>query len=261
MDSPYEMTMMPAEKSPVMVTSMRVANAIHGLLTDPSVHMTTLSTAIHAEPCISAAVLRVANSAAFARESQVTDLKHAIALIGTAKVRVLALQIVLRQLVEGIRHARARKVAEAVWAHSIELGCLAEQIAKVRGVDGDYCHVLALFHDLPAFQFLNSAKECPEQFASDATMAEAAARWPGPRAALIGRQLGLPETMLGDLALLDESGASSPVVDVMRAAHGCVECRYPFDRFSGPRGWDAPDEVLTEAQARMDAYMDMVRLH
>jgi hypothetical protein len=259
MDSKSEMHT-PAEQSPVMVTSMRVANAIHGLLTDPQMHMSTLSRAIHVEPCISAAVLRVANSAAYGLDAQVTDLTHAIGLIGTAKVRVLALQIVLRQLVEGIQDPLARKVAETVWSHSIELGCLAEQIALVRGVDGNYCHVLALFHDLPAFQILNESRVSPEAFVSEAAMVEFAHGWHGPSAARLGMHMGLPDEMIADLRRLDDRGSSTPVVDVMRAAHGCCDVRYPFDRFSGPPGWDAPDEVVERAQEKMDSYLDMVRL-
>jgi len=250
----------PVEQSPVMVTSMRVANAIHGLLTDPHMHLSTLSRAIHVEPCISAAVLRVANSAAYALDAPVTDLTHAIGLIGTAKVRVLALQIVLRQLVEGIQDPLARRVAEAVWSHSVELGCLAEQIALVRDVDGDYCHVIALFHDLPAFQILNESRITPEAFATEPAMVEFAHAWHGPGAARLGMQLGLPDEMVEDLRRLDDRGGSSPVVDVLRAAHGCCETRYPFDRLSGPPGWDAPDEVVSRAQEKMDSYLDMVRL-
>lgn len=249
----------PVEQSSVMVTSMRVANAIHALLTDPRMHLEVLSQTIRVEPCISASVLRVANSAAYALDAPVTDLNHAIGLIGTAKVRVLALQIVLRQLVDGIHDPLARKVAEAVWSHSVELGCLAEQIALARDVDGDYCHMLALFHDLPAFQILNESRVAPAAFASEQAMVEFANAWQGPGAARLGMHMGLPDNMVEDLRRLDNRGAGSPTVNVLRAAHGCVEMRYPFDRLTGPSAWDAPNELLARAQEKMESYLDMVR--
>ncbi len=248
------------EQSPVMVTSMRVANAIRSLLADPALHLSTLTRAIHIEPGISAAVLRVANSAALAANAPVTELERAVAIVGTARVRILAIQIVMRQLVDGIPVPEVRQLAELLWTHSLEVACLGEQIAISRGEQGDYCHVLGLFHDLPAFQFLNESRNAPEAFACEADIAEHAARWEGPSAGRIARDMGLPDEMVEDLYRFDDPASTSPAVAALRGAHRCVDVRYPFDRFDEPGECDTLSELKVLAQEKMEQYLDLVRV-
>ena len=248
------------EKPPVMVTSMRVANAIRSLLSDPGLRLSTLTRAIHVEPSISAAVLRVANSAALSASAPVTGLERAVAVIGTARVRVLAIQIVMRQLIDGIEVAAARQLGETLWAHSLELACMAEQIAIARGVPGDYCHVLALFHDLPVFQLLNESRNAPDAYSSEARIVDHARRWNGPSAARVASTMGLPVELVDDLHRLDDPASTSPAVEVLRSAHACVDARYAFDRFDKHAQCELDDTLRRRAHEKMEAYLDLVRM-
>jgi len=248
-------------RSSALVANLRVAEAVRELLMDPALHLSTLSNAIRIEPEVSAAVLRMANVASLMQSEPVTELDRAIAMIGTARVRVVAIQVVMRQLVEGLPTAAARRMAERVWEHSVEVACLAEAIGRAHGLRPDYCHALGLLHDLPVFVFLNSARDNPAAFNSDSTILARANQHSFCSAAQLAAQLGLPEPLVSDLAGLDHQGPTSEAVDALQTAHASVNTVFDFDRFQQRAFCDALGELMTQAMRKKDELLDLVRMH
>jgi len=249
------------DPAPVLVTNLRVAEAVRELLLDPALHLSTLSNAIRIEPEVSAAVLRMANMAAFAPNEPVVELDRAIAMIGTAQVRVLALQVVLRQLIEGLPSVAARRVAERVWEHSVEVACLAEAIGRGHGLRTDYCHTLGLIHDLPIFVFLNASRDNPGAFDSETAIEEAMAVFAAPSAAQLARDFGVPEPFVADLLALDGAHGYSEAAEAVRTAHACVSVTHALDRFRQRALCEAMQAFMTEAVRRKDELLDLVRMH
>lgn len=249
------------DQSPVLVTSLRVAEVVRELLMDPALHLLTLANAIRVEPEVSAALLRMANGAALMHDEPVVELDRAIAMIGTAQVRVVAIQVVMRQLVEGLPTAAARSVAERVWEHSVEVACLAEQIGRGHGLRSDYCHTLGLLHDLPVFAFLNSARTNPTAFANEQSIQAAASNFTAPTAAQLARELGVPDTFVADLVQLDGINGYSDAADAIRTAHGCVSTTHELDRFRQRAMCDAMRGLMDEAKRRKDELLDLVRMY
>jgi len=249
------------DQTPVLVTSLRVAQVVRELLMDPALHLSTLSNAIRVEPEVSAAVLRMANGAALMNDAPVVELERAIAMIGTAQVRVVAIQVVMRQLVEGLPTAAARRMAESVWEHSVEVACLAEQVGRGHGLRTDYCHTLGLLHDLPVLAFLNSARANPRAFDSEASIRDAAASYAFPSAAQLARELGVPNQFVSDLAELDALNSYSEAAEAVRTAHGCVSTTHTLDRFKQRALCDAMRGLMAEASRRKEELLDLVRMH
>jgi len=244
-----------------LVSNLRVAEAVRELLMDPALHMSTLTNAIRVEPEVSAAVLRMANVAALMQETPVVELERAIAMIGTAQVRVVAIQVVMRQLVEGLPTAAARKMAEQVWEHSVEVACLAEIIGRGLGLRSDYCHTLGLLHDLPMFVFLNSARDNATAFRAESDILAFAHRYHFSSAAQLAAQLGLPAMIVNDLAELDCDGNLSETVEALRTAHGCVDTVFELDRFGQRTLCEASNELRAQAARRKNELLDLVRMH
>lgn len=244
-----------------LVSNLRVAEAVRELLMDPALHMSTLSNAIRVEPEVSAAVLRMANVAAMVHDAPVVELERAIAMIGTAQVRVVAIQVVMRQLVEGLPTTAARKMAEVVWEHSVEVACLAEVIGRGHGLRPDYCHTLGLLHDLPVFVFLNSAREHALAFESEASIRKHAQTHHFASAAQLASQLGLPDMIVADLADLDSDRSISEATEALRTAHACVSATFEFDRFQQRAFCDAMSDLMRQATRRKDELLDLVRMH
>ncbi|QID17997.1 HDOD domain-containing protein [Nitrogeniibacter mangrovi] len=252
---------MTAQTPPVFVTSMRAANAIRQLLMDPTLHLATLIDAVRIEPSISAAVLRAANCAALAATGAISDLERAVGIIGTAQVRVLSIQVIMRQLVERIVSPVAREMAETVWDHSLEVACLSEQFGRGEGLEGDYCHLLGLFHDLPAFAFLNASSADGDVYPTVDALLAGAHEWRGPGAARIAASMGMPESLVADLAGFEDGACGAPAVEVVRTAHACSGAVYPFDRFQARVVCDGMSEFVVRAKERKHALLDLVRMH
>jgi len=244
-----------------LVSNLHVAEAVRELLMDPALHLSTLSNAIRVEPEVSAAILRMANVAALMQGEPVVELERAIAMIGTAQVRVVAIQVVMRQLVEGLPTAASKCVAERVWEHSVEVACLAEVIARGEGLRPDYCHTLGLLHDLPVFAYLNSARDNPVAFKHEADICENARAQHMPLAAQLARELGLPDMIVADLVELDAGGSLSRAVDVLRTAHAGVSTVFDFDRFPLRATCHATQALMSKASRRKDELLDLVRMH
>jgi putative nucleotidyltransferase with HDIG domain len=100
------------------------------------------------DPSLAAQILRTVNSAAFGLSRKVTDVTHAVALLGFGIVRSMVVQLRLERIMPH-RSPAASVEAEDLWAHSLAVSYIASALAdRVRDVDRGLVSTLGLLHDI-----------------------------------------------------------------------------------------------------------------
>lgn len=233
-------------------TSVRAAVSIRNATEDPQISEHDIERMVRAEPMVAAALLRMANSAAFRVGEATADIGQAVFALGLAQVRSIASHVAMLQLVHGIRPRAARAAAEALLLHSISVSAFAEQLARQEGYpEGPRLASLGLFHEVSMFLFLAQANRVPEEFEAIADAKARLKRVPLRSYELIMQDLGLPELAVPTLA-------ESALVDRAHAfvAHANPLTAHPAE--GGDRSALSGELVLI-TQARADAaYVSLV---
>jgi putative nucleotidyltransferase with HDIG domain len=102
------------------------------------------------DPALATKVLKVVNSAYFGLPRQITNISHAVAILGFQQVRNLAMSLgVLNAL--SSTNPRVQEIQMLFWQHSFASGTAAELIAKRKGLqrkDVEMIFVGGLLHDI-----------------------------------------------------------------------------------------------------------------
>ncbi len=104
--------------------------------------------ALKHDACLSANILRVANSPYFGQGRQVQSVRHAVGLMGTQRVLEIATSVVLTgQLLEILPGFEIP--ARRFWVHSVAVAILAERLAKELGLrTPELTFTAGLLHDI-----------------------------------------------------------------------------------------------------------------
>lgn len=166
-----------------------------------------LARIVESDPGISAALLKMVNSAAFgaATRKNVTSLKDVVVILGFSRVRLLALAVALA----GEEGTKVRTNPGfhmgTFWRHALATASLARQVARKSGVaDPEAAYVAGLLHDLgkltlgchgrSSYEGLRVRLEFPPQ-----SPPEAEREWIGlghdDLGAFLGESWGLPEDL------------------------------------------------------------------
>jgi len=136
------------------------------LLSASDVSIKELSDEIRADPAFSTEMLTLANSALFGFRSEIKTLVQAVALLGTERVKALALTLGMKSyLMQSFKIPRLR----ACWRHSLACALLAEELAGASRVGRDFGYVAGLMHDIGR---LALAMLRPQQYAELLATAE-----------------------------------------------------------------------------------------
>lgn len=128
-------------------TMPRAAHRALDLLGDPDVSSEQLRQIIEPDQSLTAAVLRLANSALFGFLQPITTLSHAITLIGLARLRSLIMASIMAGMRDRIPEGAAAE-ATLIWEHSISTALGARIIAAQAGMDRvEEAFVAGLMHD------------------------------------------------------------------------------------------------------------------
>jgi putative nucleotidyltransferase with HDIG domain len=104
---------------------------------------------IKLDPAISAGVLRVANSAAFAGERQISNVDSAIMILGFDVIQSIAMKSAISGMIQFQRTKPGAYSADALWEHSVATsiyaGCLARRIRRLESSEASTC---GLLHDI-----------------------------------------------------------------------------------------------------------------
>lgn len=133
--------------SPRLATPPAAYFRLCHVLDDPASTVQHVAQIIRTDPSLTARVLRVSNSVAFQRKEPVESVLQAVALLGTNRIRQMALAAGVQETFRGIPPALLDM--RTFWEHSIAVALGAEALARhVRGVDPEAAFVAGLLHDI-----------------------------------------------------------------------------------------------------------------
>ena len=104
---------------------------------------------IASDPVITSKLLKVANSAYYGFQQEISSLKKCIPLLGFNMVKSLALSIgVMKSFPTGKKVAGFSR--EQLWIHSVAVGTLMQEMGKRyrKNKDNEYLFILGLLHDI-----------------------------------------------------------------------------------------------------------------
>lgn len=129
-----------------LATFPDVAFRVNEMLADESSGAEDIGRVIEPDPALSAALLRLANSAMYSVGGSVSSVARAVTVVGLREVRDIAFGICANQAFDGIPNELV--TVEDFWKHSLYCGVAARNIGKRAGVAGDSLFTAGLLHDL-----------------------------------------------------------------------------------------------------------------
>ena len=122
-----------------------IAHRILALASQEDVSAREVGGLIKLDPSFSAELLRFANSALFGSRREVTSLTQAVARLGMDRVKSMATFVALNNMVRtSVRALALRKV----WVHSVVTAVVAEEAARIAGLDSEVAYTTGLLHNL-----------------------------------------------------------------------------------------------------------------
>jgi len=129
-------------------TLPQAATAALGVARDPEAGIEDLCAVIRVDVGLSARILRVANSAAYARRTPAKTLPEAVLTVGLRKTCDLLVAATARLLFVG-------PYAEELWHHALASAVASEELARrTRLVEAQAAFLPGLFHDVGRIAFL-----------------------------------------------------------------------------------------------------------
>jgi putative nucleotidyltransferase with HDIG domain len=163
----------------VFPTSVNITMRIRAALNEPNSSIDKVAHIVGAEPVLSAQLLRIANSAAMNTSGKpVVDLHTAIARLGYAMVRNVAISVGMRQLSQSTLQRSKDPRTEELWKHCILVASISYILAKKRTrINPDEAMLAGLLHDIGGFYILTRAKDFPNLFSDAAAIEEISREW------------------------------------------------------------------------------------
>ena len=135
-----------------------VAFRINELLSDESSSAADIGALIEPDPALSAALLRIANSAMYSIGGTVSTVARAVTVVGLREVRDLAFGICANKTFEGIPNELI--TVDDFWKHSLYCAVAAQSIGRRAGIcTGESLFTAGLLHDIGHLVMFN---QCPE---------------------------------------------------------------------------------------------------
>jgi HD-like signal output (HDOD) protein len=107
---------------------------------------------------LSAAVLRLANSALYGTSGQITDLRSAATRLGNMVLRTVAMQYSLQSAVRS-NLARDRTLTDIVWNGSLASATIMRGLAECLWADDEEAYLIGLLHDIGNVLVLREVQE------------------------------------------------------------------------------------------------------
>ncbi|MGD2119192.1 MAG: HDOD domain-containing protein [Chromatiales bacterium] len=127
-------------------------------LDDPSACAEDFSEIISTDPALTARVLQLVNSAYYSFSSEITDIPHAITILGLNDLRELVLMISVVEFFEGLPNDLINM--HAFWNHSVLTGLIGKELQRVPVVKTTQSMFTAgLLHDVGSLVIYNRLPE------------------------------------------------------------------------------------------------------
>jgi len=125
---------------------------------------------VQADPAVAARLVRVANSALYAGNSPVRNLREAVVRLGLQATRDLVVAFTLQNLFESV-HGELRRRLLDVWRQSTYVAAVSHALARrIRGWDPDRAMLGGLLHDIGAAVLITHAEHWPELISDPAQL-------------------------------------------------------------------------------------------
>jgi HD-like signal output (HDOD) protein len=123
-----------------------------------------LEDSFRSDPGLASQLLVAANSAAFGFRSQISTIRHALAVLGMDRIRSLVATIAT----SAYMHQFPAEVVRPIWSHAIATAVIAENLAGYSDrLSGSALYTAGLTHDLGRLGLLASARGKYESFLFD----------------------------------------------------------------------------------------------
>lgn len=141
-----------------LTTFPDVAFRINKMLADENSGAAEIGALIEPDPALSAALLRIANSAMYSVGGTVNNVSRAVTVVGLREVRDLAFGISAATTFKGISNELI--TVEDFWKHCLYCAVAAQKIGRlVKTTGGDSLFTAGLLHDIGHLVMFN---RCPE---------------------------------------------------------------------------------------------------
>lgn len=121
-----------------------------------NVSLAEVAALVRCDATFAVQILRLANSPLFGFQRQIDSVVLAIGLLGTERVRGLALTIALQRLLGGLPPLGAVRIC---WRHNLACAMIAEELAPAVMAASDTAYSAGLVHDLGRLALLASDPE------------------------------------------------------------------------------------------------------
>src|SRR4051794_2212950 len=122
-----------------------IASRIMALASQEDIDIRELGKLVRMDPSFSAELLRLANSALFCVRREITGLAHAIAIVGTDRVKTMATMVAVNRMARASARIGALR---KVWVHSLATAIIAEEGARAARMDAESAYTAGLLHNL-----------------------------------------------------------------------------------------------------------------
>jgi len=146
----------------VFPTNVAASLKIQQALDNPDCVVDIATKLIMNEPLLAARVVAIANSAAFNRGSDVTNVKAAINRLGFRSLRTIVASVIVRQLAGTSKDYNIRTMTNKLWEHTAQVAALSQVIARrITKLDADTAMFAGIVHEVGNFYLLSRAEEFP----------------------------------------------------------------------------------------------------
>ena len=146
----------------VFPTNVAATLKIQQALDDPDCVVDSATKLIMNEPLLAARVVAIANSAAYSRGSDVTNVKAAINRLGFRSLRTIVATIIVRQLAGTSKEPAIVAMTHKLWEHTAQVAALSQVIARrITRLDPDTAMFSGIVHEVGNFYLLSRAEEFP----------------------------------------------------------------------------------------------------
>ena len=137
---------------------------IREVISAPNSTLAQVAQIANTEPVFTAKLIRMANSVLMRRgEAPVTDVSNAIARIGYAKVRNVAVAMATRQIMKSRSQEILKPRLRKLWQHGVKVAALSYVLAeRTTNINPDEALLAGLVHDIGKFYILVHALDDPD---------------------------------------------------------------------------------------------------
>lgn len=213
-------------------TNAEVALRVQRALDDPDCHIEAAARLVQTEPLLAARVVALANSVAFNRSSHpVDDVRSAVSLLGFQLIRLLATALIMRQMVASAGSEQQRRLAQALWQHSVCIAALTHVLARQLTTQApDIALFGGMVHAIGGFYLISRASAYPQLLDEKGTAGFTPHETNLVSVAVL-RALQVPAPLVAAIAGMDQARLTLPPVtldEILFLAHHLCPSENPL---------------------------------